>query len=673
MKKKLYPIALLLIPLLASAQETSTAKQSVGLDFFAKIRAISQVKTIGDDIFFILRQANVKDDKYSSDLYQLIDGKAVQLTNTGHFGNYEIIDDAIVTRKSEGKKTIFYKQKKSYGGPQQWLTIPFQVGQVKFIDDTHFFFTSSKKEEKEEFVLPDSLKAQNAEKRYRIFENLPFWSNGRGDIVRQHTILYYSDNGKVTALTDSLAGVGGLELSPDNRYLVYTDSRERGPKAFGNKLYVVDVKTLQNRELTVKDSARYGFPKFIDKENLLISVGTRNKENPQANSPYYRLNVKTGESQFVYDNDLYAIGDGTASDVKSGNHSDILVEKNGFVFKTTKKDYSPLARFLYQDGHMQFLTPNDFNVDEYIPYKKGYLLIGAYGQDGQELFSFDGKNTPIRISDINTSLFEAHSISHPKEIHYTGSNGEELRGFALPPIGYEPGKKYPAILDIHGGPKAAYGFNFFHEMQYWTAQGYAVIFANPHGSGSNGNAFAKLKGEFGGPDYDDLMSFVDAAVQQTDFIDSERLGVTGGSYGGVMTNWIIGHTNRFRAAASQRSISNWISLSALSDIGYSFVDGYSGTDIWHDQELLWKQSPLAYADKVTTPTLFIHSDEDYRTPLPEGLQMFSALKYHGVPSRIIIFKGENHELSRSGHPQNRIRRLQEITHWFDTYLKKGAF
>ena len=136
-----------------------------------------------------------------------------------------------------------------------------------------------------------------------------------------------------------------------------------------------------------------------------------------------------------------------------------------------------------------------------------------------------------------------------------------------------------------------------------------------------------------------------------------------------MTNWIIGHTNRFRAAASQRSIANWVSLSALSDIGYSFVDGYSGTDAWHNQELLWKQSPLAYADKVTTPTLFIHSDEDYRTPLAEGLQMFSALKYHGVPTRIIIFKGENHELSRSGHPQNRIRRLQEITSWFDKYLK----
>lgn len=663
-------LAVAIVPILATAQVPQPEKQYVGLDFFAKVKAISQVKTIGDNVFFILRQASVKDDNYSSDLYQLVDGKAVRLTSTGHFGSYEIIDNAIVTRKHEGKKTVFYKQTKSYGGPQEWFSIPYQVGQIKFVDDNHFFFTTSKKVEEASLVLPDSLKAQDADKRYRVFEQVPFWSNGRGDIKRQHTVLYYYNQGKVTALTDSLSGVGSLELSKDKRYLVYTDNREHGPKSFTNKLYVIDTKSLQNRELVVGDSVRYGFPSFIDGEHILLSIGKRNIDNPQANTPYYRLNVKTGNSQFIHDNDIYAIGDGTASDVKSGNRSEILFEKQGFVFKTTKADYSALARLSYQSGQVQLLTPAHFNVDEYIPYKKGYLLVGAYDQDGQELFYFDGKSAPQRLSDINTSLFEAHHIAHPQEIKYINSDGLELRGFALPPIGYEPGKKYPTILDIHGGPKAAYGFNFFHEMQYWTAQGYAVIFANPHGSGSNGNNFANLKGKFGGPDYDDLMAFVDAAIEQADFIDKERLGVTGGSYGGVMTNWIIGHTNRFRAAASQRSISNWISLTALSDIGYSFVDGYSGTDIWGNTDLLWKQSPLAYADKVTTPTLFIHSDEDYRCPLPEGLQMFSALRYHQVPARIVIFKGENHELSRSGRPKNRIRRLQEITNWFDHYLKK---
>ena len=249
-----YILAVAIVPLLATAQVPQPEKQYVGLDFFAKVKAISQVKTIGDNVFFILRQASVKDDNYSSDLYQLVDGKAVRLTSTGHFGSYEIIDNAIVTRKHEGKKTVFYKQTKSYGGPQEWFSIPYQVGQIKFVDDNHFFFTTSKKVEEASLVLPDSLKAQDADKRYRVFEQVPFWSNGRGDIKRQHTVLYYYNQGKVTALTDSLSGVGSLELSKDKRYLVYTDNREHGPKSFTNKLYVIDTKSLQNRELDAMGS-----------------------------------------------------------------------------------------------------------------------------------------------------------------------------------------------------------------------------------------------------------------------------------------------------------------------------------------------------------------------------------------------------------------------------------
>lgn len=206
-------------------------------------------------------------------------------------------------------------------------------------------------------------------------------------------------------------------------------------------------------------------------------------------------------------------------------------------------------------------------------------------------------------------------------------------------------------------------------MQYWANKGYAVIYTNPTGSNGRGNEFARLKGAFGDIDYDDLMRFVDTTIVKTNFIDKRRIGVTGGSYGGVMTNWIIGHTDRFRAAASQRSISSWISFTMLSDIGYSFGYAYTGGNPWNNYENLWKQSPLAYANRVKTPTLFIHSEEDYRCPLPEGIQMYSALRHFNVPARIVIFKGENHELSRSGKPQNRVKRLQEITQWFEQYLR----
>lgn len=208
-------------------------------------------------------------------------------------------------------------------------------------------------------------------------------------------------------------------------------------------------------------------------------------------------------------------------------------------------------------------------------------------------------------------------------------------------------------------------------MQLWASRGFAVIFCNPTGSDGRGDAFADIFGAYGDQDYRDIMAFTDEAIRHFDFIDPERMGVTGGSYGGFMTNWIIGHTHRFRAAASQRSIANWTGYYGTSDIGYFFQPDQIGADPWQDLEKVWAQSPLKYADKVRTPTLFIHSDEDYRCPLAEGLQMFTALRVHGVEARLCMFKGENHELSRSGKPKHRVRRLREITEWFEKYLKQA--
>jgi len=151
-------------------------------------------------------------------------------------------------------------------------------------------------------------------------------------------------------------------------------------------------------------------------------------------------------------------------------------------------------------------------------------------------------------------------------------------------------------------------------------------------------------------------------------MDSARIGVTGGSYGGFMTNWIVGHTNRFAAAATQRSICNWISKAYASDIGYYFNTEQMQSDPWRNLEKMWWHSPLKYAPNVTTPTLVLHSDEDYRCWIAEAYQWFTALKLHGVETKLHIFHGENHELSRSGRPDNRVRRLTEITGWMDKYL-----
>lgn len=199
--------------------------------------------------------------------------------------------------------------------------------------------------------------------------------------------------------------------------------------------------------------------------------------------------------------------------------------------------------------------------------------------------------------------------------------------------------------------------------------GYFVFFCNPRGSEGKGNAFADIRGIYGTIDYEDIMKFTDIVLEKYTNIDKDRVGVTGGSYGGFMVNWIIGHTDRFKCAASQRSISNWIDDFGTTDIGYYFNPDELGGDVCSGFDKLWEQSPLKYANNAKTHTLFIHSEEDYRCYQSQAFQMFTALKYYGIESRICLFKGENHELSRSGKPKHRLRRLKEITDWFEKYLK----
>jgi acylaminoacyl-peptidase len=210
----------------------------------------------------------------------------------------------------------------------------------------------------------------------------------------------------------------------------------------------------------------------------------------------------------------------------------------------------------------------------------------------------------------------------------------------------------------------------YHECQVWANRGYFVLFCNPWGGDGRGDRFADLRGRYGTVDYNDLMTFTDKCLETYPQIDKERVAVGGGSYGGFMTNWIIGHTDRFCCAASQRSISNWISKSCTTDIGYFFNADQMASTPWDNHEKMWWHSPLKYADKCVTPTLFIHSEEDYRCWLPEGIQMFTALKYHGCEARLCMFRGENHELSRSGKPKHRVRRMTEIAEWFDKYCKE---
>jgi len=288
-----------------------------------------------------------------------------------------------------------------------------------------------------------------------------------------------------------------------------------------------------------------------------------------------------------------------------------------------------------------------------------------------ELWVKDGVGEK-QVTRFNERLLRRLKLSEPE--HYTFKNELDagIDAWIIKPPDFEPGKKYSAVLEIHGGPRSIYGSTMFLEFQLLAAEGHVVLYTNPRGSGGYGEEYAAvLEGRWGEVDYDDLMTFMDDALERFDFIDPERLGVTGGSYGGFLTNWIVTHTDRFRAAVTCRSTCNRFTHHGTSDLG--FRHGTSGNMgfPWKDEEKLMRQSPIRYAANAKTPTLIIHSENDLRCPMPGAEEFFVALKEVGVDTELVRFPDETHELSRSGKPKHREERLRHMLRWFDKYLKSA--
>ena len=208
-----------------------------------------------------------------------------------------------------------------------------------------------------------------------------------------------------------------------------------------------------------------------------------------------------------------------------------------------------------------------------------------------------------------------------------------------------------------------------HELQVYTASGFAVICTNPRGSDGYTEEFADIRGEYGKRDFMDLMEALDHVIEKFSFVDGARVAIAGGSYGGFMTNWAVGHTDRFRAAVTDRSIASWVSFFGTSDIGTYFTEDQMAGDPWADEEKLLALSPLRYAKNVKTPLLVVHSFEDYRCWMVEGLQFYTALKYLGKEAEMVLFPGENHDLSRTGKPKHRVARIKHYLGWFEKHLK----
>lgn len=293
-----------------------------------------------------------------------------------------------------------------------------------------------------------------------------------------------------------------------------------------------------------------------------------------------------------------------------------------------------------------------------------------FDDPGQVWFWHLAEEGRRQLTHANEAWLAEIDLGAIEEVWFQGPDGNDLQGWILKPPGFDPGQRYPSVLEIHGGPWTQYGELFMHEFYLLAANGYVVTFSNPRGGQGYGEAHSRaIHQRWGDRDYADVMAWADT-VEALPYIDRERMGVTGGSYGGYMTAWIIGHTNRFKAAVAQRVVSNALSFWGSSDVGLHFEDTWAGCQPpWENFDAYWRQSPMAFIGNATTPTLVVHSEQDMRCNLEQGTQLFLALRRLGVDTEMVIFPEESHGLSRAGRTDRRVARLRHFVRWFDRYLK----
>ena len=646
------------------------------IDDFMEYTFISKVtfSPDGKHMAYVIKKADREKNDYSSYI-RLMDtdtGIITDLTGLGKESSFIFDDDETLlmslNRRKEDepekheRKTSFYRMRINGGEPAPAFELPYDVSEIRKLEEGKYLFTS-----RIDLLRPDMKHASDEEKEdyddYHVLTEIPYWEDGGGFISGFRTHLYEFDekDNKVTEITKGKFDVTGF--SCNNGRVIYTGCTFDSLRPLMNGLY---------------EYVNGSCVPLIAENRLIIG-----RAEP-AESGMYLTAHKEGEtsgwgtpSLYFFDDhlipiegELPEIGGTAGTDCYLGGAHSFKAVGDTLYF-TALEGYDTCFYSADMNGIRKLFKIDLASVQGFDIFKKDIMFIGMKKGHLQEIWRSDMEGSLKKMTSYNDMVLETKYVAEPEYMGFTDSDGVKIDGWLLRPEGVEEGKKYPAILDIHGGPRGAYGEAFFHEMQYWANEGYFVFFCNPRGSSGKGDDFADIRTKYGTIDYQDLMEFTDHILEQVPEIDRDMVGVTGGSYGGWMTNWIIGHTDRFRAAASQRSFSNWLSDFSASEIGpYFDVDEVGGLP-WEDPMRLWENSPAAYADKIVTPTLFIHSLNDHNCPLSESMQIFAAMRYRGIDARACLFEKEGHELSRSGKPRHRLRRLKEITRWMDRYLKKG--
>ena len=623
-----------------------------------KLKFLGSIKVFSNSAIFTLSYMDEKENTYITHLFMANKKTYKQLTFEGKRNvNPKVSNDKkllafLSDRHKEKEKGLqIYYFKEGLFEPIKLTDEKEGIIDFHWTDDNKIVFLKERKKNIDSPYKKDS--------DIHIIESLSYKFDNVGYFENKIFEIYLLDlNGRKRRLFSSDKPISDFRFKNDKLYLLGNFENNGDIESY-NYIYEYDIKRRKLKKIVDGNWDISGFEIFGDD---IIFVGSKRDRGFAEIKHFYRVSGgKIVDLTPNLDRNPY---NSLNSDSRFANNQPLFKFDNygNIYFLMTDGPRCVLCK-LKKDCSIDKLIEGNFSVEGFDIDDNGNIYwIKQSFTNPSEIYFNDKK-----ITSFNEKFLKKFKLKEPEYIRFKASDNVEVEGFVLRPYNdlKKENNKYSAILEIHGGPRTAYGYSFMFEFHLLAYDGHFVLFSNPRGSDGYGFEFAnRIVKDYGNRDYLDLMEFVDEVLKRYNDIDKDRIGVIGGSYGGFMTNWIITKTDRFKLALTQRSISNWISFFGTSDIGWLFGEYEIGKTPFENFDEYIKRSPIFHLKNVKTPLLILHTDKDYRCPLEQAEQLFTALRILNKDVKLIVIPDESHELSRSGKPKHRVERLYHILKWF---------